>query len=267
MWTAGSLVASRYLLVGSSPGGSDYFNNHVDSTLSQTVSGLPTDGRTIYVHLQSYINNAWQGFDYTYTAFTSAPPTKSMLTTPTPGSTLTGSSATFGWTAGSGLTYRYLLVGSTPGGGDIYSNHVDATLSQTSQMVTGIPTDGRTIYVRLQSYINNAWQLDDETYVAASLGPPPPSPQMSTLTSPTPGSTLHGSSITFTWTAGSGFTYRYLLVGITPGGGEIFSNHVESITSRLVTGIPADGRTIYVRLQSYINNAWQIESETYTSGP
>ncbi len=267
MWTAGSQVAARYLLVGSSPGSGDYFSNHVDMVLSQTVTGIPTDGRTIYVHLQSYINNAWQGSDYTYTAFTAAAATKSLLTTPTPGSTLGGSTATFGWTAGSGFTYRYLLVGTTPGGGDLFSNHVDMVLSQA---VTGIPTDGRTIYVRLQSYINNAWQIDDKTYVAATASPPP-SGQMSMLTMPTPGATLTGSSATFGWTAGSGFTYRYLLVGTTPGGGDLFSNHVDSVMSQAVTGIPTDGRTIYVRLQSYINNAWQIDNETYVaatgSGP
>jgi Matrixin len=260
-WTAGSQLAARYLLVGSSAGTGDYFSNHVDSVVSQMVTGLPTDGRTIYVHLQSYINNAWQGFDYTYTAFTAAAATKSVLITPTPGSTLTGSSATFGWSAGSGFTYRYLLVGTTPGGGDLFSNHVDSVMSQ---MVTGIPTDGRTIYVRLQSYINNAWQIDDETYMAANVAPPP-SGQKSLLTSPTPGSTLAGSSATFGWSPGSGFTYRYLLVGTTLGGGDLFSNHVDMVTSQMVSGIPTDGRTIYVRLQSYINNAWQIDDETYVA--
>ena len=35
-----------------------------------------------------------------------------MLTTPTPGSTLTGSTVTFGWTAGTGATAYWLDVGS-----------------------------------------------------------------------------------------------------------------------------------------------------------
>jgi len=90
-------------------------------------------------------------------------PTKSAMTSPTPGSTLQSSSVTFTWTAGSGMTSRYLEVGNTLGGTSYYAGYVDSTLSQ---LVSGLPTDGSTVYVRLMSYINGNWQYYDYTYTA-----------------------------------------------------------------------------------------------------
>jgi hypothetical protein len=267
-WTAGSSsIQARYLIVGTTEGGQDLFSNHVGSASSQMVSGIPTDGRTIYVQLASYINGAWQTSTATYTAANagSGPPPAadmSVITSPAAGSTLSGSSTTFTWTAGSNIQARYFIVGTTPGGQDLFSNYVNGV---TSQAVSGIPTDGRTIYVQLSSYINGAWQTDSATYTAASGGTqqPPASGTMSVITTPTPGSTLSGASATFSWTAGSGMTARYLIVGTTPGGQDLFSNHVGSALSQTVNGIPTDGRTIYVELSSYINGSWQTSSATY----
>ena len=39
---------------------------------SATVTGLPTNGSTIYVRLWSFISGSWQNTDYTYTATTAA---------------------------------------------------------------------------------------------------------------------------------------------------------------------------------------------------
>jgi serine protease len=86
------------------------------------------------------------------------------MTSPAPGSTLPGSSVTFAWTAGSGVTEYWLHVGSTPGGSDLYNRTQGSTLSGT---VTGLPTDGRPLYVRLWSLIG-AWQWIDYVYTAAS---------------------------------------------------------------------------------------------------
>jgi hypothetical protein len=110
----------------------------------------------------SWINGAWQGTDYTYTASGSIVP--AVLTSPTPGSTLTGSSVTFGWTAGKGVTYYSLWLGTTGAGShDLYNPPALTTLSTT---VTGLPTNGATIYARMWSWINGAWQGTDYTYTA-----------------------------------------------------------------------------------------------------
>jgi hypothetical protein len=189
-------------------------------------------------------------------------PVMAVITSPAAGSTLGGSSVTFTWTLGTGVANRYLMVGTTAGGSDIYQGYQD---SATSRTVTGIPTNGATIYVRLMSYING-WQVNDYAYMAASGGSPPSGPVPSAITSPTPGSTLAGSSATFAWTLGNGIADRYLMVGTTPGGTQIYEGYQGNATNRTVPGLPTNGSTVYVRLMSYING-WQISDYTYRSGP
>jgi hypothetical protein len=84
------------------------------------------------------------------------------MLTPTPGSTFTSSSVTFTWSAGSATAYG-LMVGSSPGGADIYYS---TQLHVRSVTVNNIPTDGRTIYVRLYSQVNNSWVFNSYTYKA-----------------------------------------------------------------------------------------------------
>lgn len=86
------------------------------------------------------------------------------IVSPTPGSTLTGSSVTFSWSAGT-ATYYDLNIGSTLGGRDLY-DMVDGP--NLSVQVTGLPGDGRRLYVRLWSWINLQWQYVDYDYTAAS---------------------------------------------------------------------------------------------------
>jgi outer membrane biosynthesis protein TonB len=85
-----------------------------------------------------------------------------VMVSPPPGSTFSGSTVTFQWTAGSATAYG-LTVGSSPGAADIYASSVLSTLSQT---VTNIPTDGRTVYVRLYSLVGRSWTFNDYTYKA-----------------------------------------------------------------------------------------------------
>jgi hypothetical protein len=85
-----------------------------------------------------------------------------VMISPAPGSTFSGSTVTFQWTAGSATAYG-LTVGSSSGSADVYASSVLHTLSQT---VTNIPTDGRTIYVRLYSQVNDSWTSNSYTYKA-----------------------------------------------------------------------------------------------------
>jgi PKD repeat protein len=94
-----------------------------------------------------------------------APPSKATMNTPTPGSTLAGSSQTFTWNAGTDVSSYTLWVGTTQGGNNIYNPTSAATA--TSLTVTKIPTQGKTVYVRLWSYINGARQYNDYTYKEA----------------------------------------------------------------------------------------------------
>ena len=110
------------------------------------------------------------------------------ITSPIPGSTLTSSSVTFQWSSGTGVTNYGLYVGSSFDAHDIYDQSVGMNLSGS---VTGIPTDGRTLYVRLWWTIAGVWQYTDYTNTASST-PPSATTKAATLIS-TSGATLNST--------------------------------------------------------------------------
>jgi hypothetical protein len=121
------------------------------------------------------------------------PPGAPDITSPIPGSVLPGSSVTFQWSMGSGTNEYRLQVGSTQGGEQYYSRSFFFTRSAT---VTGLPTNGTAVYVRLSWRVSGAWQSRDYTYTAAggsatpSATPTPtPIPSATPTPSPTPSPT------------------------------------------------------------------------------
>ncbi len=255
-WNTGSGVTLYQLLIGTTGAGSYniYGGAYVTST-SATVT-VPTQGGTLYVRLRSFINGAWQYTDYTFIEAGTA--VAATLTSPVSGSTLAGPSATFSWSAGSGVTLYQLLIGTTGAGS--YNIFGGPYTPATSATVTGIPTGGGYIYVRVRSFINGVWQYSD--YILIEAG----TPAKAVLSSPVPGSTLPGTSATFSWTAGSGVTLFQLQVGTTGvGSSNIYPGAYVTALSANVTSLPSTGGTVYVRLRSYIKGAWQYTDYTYTA--
>jgi uncharacterized repeat protein (TIGR01451 family) len=258
-WSAGTGVTQYRLYVSKvAVGGSEIYGATEGSSLSQVVTGLPTDGSTVYVRLGSMISNSWQSADYTYTAVTIAPATAAM-TSPASHATLTGSTATFQWSTGTGVTDYWLAVSKVGAGGhEIYYSDEGTNLSQ---VVTGLPIDGSTVYVRLWSQINGAWPYIDYTYTAANVTPAP-----ATMSSPANHATLAGSSVNFQWTTGTGAVEYWLAVSkVGVGGQELYYSDEGTNLSQVVSGLPTDGSTIYVRLWSKINGAWSYIDYTYTA--
>jgi hypothetical protein len=173
-----------------------------------------------------------------------------MLTSPTPGSTLTSSTATFTWSPATG--------GTGAGSSNLYnSGHI----SGTSVTVTGLPTNGEPIYAELWSYIANSgspWVTNNYTFTAQGK-------TVAALTSPTPGSTLAGSAVTFTWTPATGATTYALNLGSTVGGSDLYNSGHVTGTSVTATGLPANGEPIYAKLWAFVNNAWVTTNYSYTA--
>jgi hypothetical protein len=96
--------------VATAQGQSNLFGQNMVLATSQTVNGIPTDGSTIYVTLWTLIGGSWQYNSYTYKA--AGVNTKAVMISPTAGSTLSGSSVTFTWSAVSGAGACWLDVGS-----------------------------------------------------------------------------------------------------------------------------------------------------------
>ena len=255
-WTTGTGVTAYQLWLGTTGVGSfDIYNSGSTTATSETVSGIPENGVTIYVRLFSKINGVWQPIDTTYTETGAA--TAAALAAPTPvaGSVL-GASQAFNWTTGTGVTAYQLWLGTTGVGTfDIYNS---GSTTATAETVSGIPANGVTIYVRLFSKINGAWQPIDYTYTETGTT------AAATLTAPTLG-TLLGSSQTFNWSPGTGVTSYQLWLGTTGVGSlDVYDSGSTIANTETVSGIPQTGGTIYVRVFSKINGAWVPADYTFT---
>jgi parallel beta-helix repeat protein len=328
-WTAnGESLTDWSLRIGTKQGDSSLYNsgNLPSGTLAQTASGISTNGTTVWVRLQwRYTNGLWSSTDVQYTTGTgsgsttsssSSPTTTTTTTTtatasttsnngsgrpalltPSAGSTLPGSTATFTWTAnGAALTDWSLRIGTKQGDSSLYNsgNLPSGTLAQTA---SGISTNGTTVWVRLQwRYTNGAWSSTDVQYTTGagsgsttSSSPSPTSSSSSStptiasasttsnngsgrpaLLTPSAGSTLPGSTASFTWTAnGAALTDWSLRIGTKQGDSSLYNsgNLPSGTLARTASGIPTNGTTVWVRLQwRYTNGAWSSTDVQYTTG-
>jgi hypothetical protein len=175
------------------------------------------------------------------------------LVEPAPESILAGSTETFGWTPGSGLRYG-LQVGSAPGAGDLYAADAGSGLSAT---VTGLPLDGRPVYVRLWTLVGGAWTFTDYTYTAAGGDGAGGFDAGETSASPDPArpgrSVTVTTAITRTGTAVSGVTVRLEIHRGDGGDAEVFLDETSH------TGLTfADGETKTLTLRF----TWPVAADT-----
>ncbi len=245
------------LLVGTQgPGSNNIRSSSPFNATSLRVNNLPVDGSRVYVRLWTFNSGAWQFNDYTYTATTLVTEPKAVLQSPVPGSTLTATSQTFSWNRPQGATAFDLIIGTGgPGSGNIRSTNV---INATSLTVSGLPSDGSKVYVRLWTF-NNSWAFTDYTYTATRIEVEP----KAVLQSPVPGSTLTATSQTFSWNRPQGATAFDVIIGTSgPGSGNIRSSNVINATSLSVSGLPDNGSTVYVRLWTF-NTGWAFTDYTY----
>jgi hypothetical protein len=107
------------------------------------------------------------------------------------------------------------------------------------------------------------WALD--FYPAAARTPDPTPSQAAAIVSPAAGATLASSQQLFTWSAGIGVTRYQLAVGSVQGGTSIFNGAPGTALAQLVTALPTDGSTIWVRLSSEIDGAFTFADYSYTA--
>jgi sugar lactone lactonase YvrE len=253
-WTAGAGVTAYNLWLGTSgPGSSSLYVSGSTTATSVTVATLPARGATVYARLYSMINGAWQFTDYTFTESATA----AQLMSPTPGSTPAGSSVTFAWTAGEGVSNYQLWLGTDgPGSSSLYNS--GSTVS-TSATVDTLPANGTTVYARLHSLTGGIWKYNDYTYTSITLI------KLAALTAPTPNSALSSSNVTFTWSAGSGVTAYDLWLGTSGlGSSSLYVSGATTATSVTVATLPARGATVYARIYSLAGGVWKYNDYTYT---
>ena len=171
------------------------------------------------------------------------------VTSPTPSTTLSSSIATFNWNSGGYATTFQFRLGTKLGSNDIYGS---GPTSATSETVSNLPSTG-VVHARLYYQILGAWKYADYVYYTPTA-----------LISPTPGTTLSGSTATFSWNAGASTTFKFVL-GIVAGGNGIYGSGQTTRTSVTVNNLPTNGETIHARLYYLVGSTWQYHDYTYTA--
>jgi hypothetical protein len=256
-WTPSNIVTHYEFYVGTSIGSSNLYNSGNVTATHETVGGLPSNGETVFARLYTLMDGAWKYTDYTYKATGS--PTAATLTTPAPDTStpLTGTSVTFTWNPGNLATHFEFWAGSTGIGSSNLFNSGNVTA--TSEIVSDLPSNGQTVYVRLYCLINGAWQEADYTYKAYG------SPTAAVLTTPAPNTAtpLSGTNVTFAWTPGNTATRFDFYLGTSAGSSNLYNSGNVTATSETVSNLPSNGETIYARLYWLVDGAWQYANYTY----
>jgi len=241
-WDAGTGALDYWLDVGTAVGQGNIFGGVVTST-SRQVTGVPCNGQTIHVRLWTRNSTGYLSpNDYTYTAASScAADPRAAIASPTPSTSLGNNVITFVWTAGTGAVDYWLDVGTALGQGNISGGVV----SGTSKQVSGLPCNGQPVHVRLWTRTSAGYLTPiDYSYTAATSCTADP---RATLSTPSPGTTLAGKTVTFTWSAGTGALDYWLDVGSAVGQGNISAGTVAT-TSRHVTNLPCNSAPVFARL-------------------
>jgi hypothetical protein len=93
-----------------------------------------------------------------------ASPVPVRLLGPDHGGTVTGASVPFSWTSRASVASIWLDVGTTLGGAQIYAGAQAAGV--TSRVISGLPTDGSTVHVRLWALHGGAWRHRDYSFTS-----------------------------------------------------------------------------------------------------
>ena len=160
-WSTGAGFTAYQLMLGTTGVGSSnsYNSGQINVTTSPSIT-LPVGGGTLFVRLYSISAGLTTSYDYTF--IEPGTPVIPVLTTPTPGTALTGGSPqVFTWTKGSGIQAYQFRLGTVLGSNNVYGLGVTSALSTAS--IT-LPAAGKTLYARLYWEISNVWYTQDYTY-------------------------------------------------------------------------------------------------------
>ena len=247
----------------------------VDVVTGFRISTMTTDGVHPNVIGEKHIADAFlsvlldAGVCSTNTGSSSTADSKGevMMTSPSAGSTLPGSSATFNWSTNKTGIVRWILrIGSSSGARN-YFDSIRMDGSQRSIVATGLPTNGSTVHVQLlyKPSASKPWEDVRYTYKASggtssggsttndnsSSGGTTNASNTPSMVSPVAGSTLSGSSATFNWSSSDKGIVRWIVrIGSSSGARNYFESARMSGSQRSVvaTGLPTNGSTVHVQL-------------------
>lgn len=163
-WTG---TATEYwVYAGSSVGGNDYYDSgNLGDVSNATITNLPNEGLPVFVRL--WFRAPTSGWLYTDIAYTACAPAVAIIS-PALGATLACGDTALSWmTTDVQWDEYWVYAGSTEGGSDYFNS--GSVGNATTATMTGLPTDGSTVYVRVWfRNADTAWSISsvtDVTYI------------------------------------------------------------------------------------------------------
>lgn len=206
----------------------------------------------VFIAVQVMVPSTWQPHVGVGSALADS---AAVIASPPNGTILTGGSATFTW-ADTGATSYQLWYGTVPNSYNVGYSPIEPN-NATSATVTGLPTNGSTIFFTLCSNFGGTWLFSNYAYTAGT-------PIAATIITPTNNATFTSTSPTFSWNNAGADEYQ-VWVGSTAGAHDLGTSPIvpASGTTATVTGLPNNGSKVYVTLYSLFNATWLTTSDSY----
>lgn len=146
-------------------GGRQYYDSgNLETATNHTVKGLPSDGGSVYVRLWYYLNETWKFTDHIFITKKQDRIDLPKILFPHNDSIVTGADVNIEWTLNDSVTSWWIYAGNRLGSNSYYDSGNISDSQTNSRLVNYLPTDGRTIYLRLWYRIKGAWKYVDQTY-------------------------------------------------------------------------------------------------------
>ena len=226
--------------------------------LTSLSSGTPYQW---YAQACNSANSCSTSATWSFTALPVAP----TLSTPTNGANVSGTSITFKWLTSTGATQYWLEVNSDVNFGAAtrkYSANVGNVLTYT---VPGFLNNGTKYYWRAYSgntagwsTPSGAWNFINSPVVVKPLAP--------TLSTPTNGANVSGTSITFRWLTSTGATQYWLEVNSDVNFGAATRKYYANVGNVLTYTVPGflnNGTKYYWRMQAGNSAGWSLWSTAW----
>jgi len=153
VWTGSANITEYWLYVGSTLGADDIHNSSsLGTTTSTTVSGLPTNGSTLYVRLWHREGENWLNTDFAYTAF-AVPADEGMSAVPA-------------WAQVLPTTMRFVLV---MGGAAVLDKETGLVWEQSPQTTTNQWPDARLQCTSRKVAGRSGWRLPSVNELASLI--------------------------------------------------------------------------------------------------
>ena len=217
---------------------------------SFVASSLSWNQRVL-VRLWTKVGGVWR---YVDSCFTTASVTATM-TYPADGATNVDSSQPFSWTTVPNVQAYFLWVGTAA---DTYDVASSGGLTQTSYVLSGLPTDTSVLYVTIWTKVGGVWYPSRSTFQ-------PSASSAATFLNPLDGQANVDLTQAVAWTSVAADAYQLFL-----GSRQGLSDFVRTVelrdTSYLASQLPAGGM-VYARLRTRMGSTWWYQDISFTAIP